>query len=53
MIFEDETSTPGVGGGPLAVRTVVVFDLVWVRMGMDDVRLQSSSPTKLFVAERT
>ena len=45
--------TSGVGGGPLAVRTVVVFDSVRVGMGLDDVGLQSSSPTELFVAERT
>ena len=54
MKFEDvRLQTPGVGGGPLAVWTVVVFDSVRVRMGLDDVRLQSSSPTELFVAERT
>ena len=45
--------TAGVGGGPLAVRTIMVFDPVRVGMGLDDVGLQSSSPTELFVAERT
>ena len=45
--------TAGVGGGPLAVRTIVVLNPVRVGMGLDDMGLQSSSPTELFVAERT
>ena len=53
MILDNvRLQTTGVGSGPLAVRTIVVFDRVRVRMGLADVGLQSSSPTELFVAER-
>ena len=53
MLDNVRLQTPGVGGGPLAVRTIVVFDRVRVGMGLAHVGLQSSSPTELFVAERT